>query len=139
MGNIITTKARELIGVPFHHQGRNRAGLDCVGLVYLIGIELGYEKLKAVPKNYSKSFGSKIFYEELDRFLVPVSKEELREGDILVLGAGKDPRHMAIFCGKTPGTTYETIVHSYEKYGGVKESRINEYWKNRIVGVYRYG
>ena len=37
----IVAAARSWLGVPWRHQGRTRQGVDCAGLVVLVGRELG--------------------------------------------------------------------------------------------------
>jgi cell wall-associated NlpC family hydrolase len=35
--NVIVSAARSWLGVPWRHQGRTRQGVDCAGLVVLVG------------------------------------------------------------------------------------------------------
>ena len=39
-GEQVAAAEREWINTPFRHQGRNRAGIDCVGLLVVVAIEL---------------------------------------------------------------------------------------------------
>ncbi len=48
----VQTLARTWIGVPWRHQGRNRSGIDCGGLVVKVGQELGLLGPHDDPKRY---------------------------------------------------------------------------------------
>lgn len=37
----VVVAARRWIGVPWRHQGRTRAGIDCIGLLVLVAADLG--------------------------------------------------------------------------------------------------
>jgi cell wall-associated NlpC family hydrolase len=41
--NAIIAAARSWLGVPWRHQGRTRQGVDCAGLVVLVGRGLGLD------------------------------------------------------------------------------------------------
>ncbi len=118
--------AKEWLGVPFHHQGRSRAGLDCLGLLLVsakaVGVEL--EDLKG----YARQPDGKTLISEANRQLTPVVDRQ--EGDILLMRFRHHPQHIAI-------VTRDGMIHSHEDSGGVVEHGLDERWRRRIVGVYR--
>jgi len=103
-------RARAWIGVPFHHQGRSRAGIDCIGLPEAIlrdagVLPAGYD----APRNYGRRpIG------ELERGLQRWCAAAPRpvRGCLLALRwpAHGGISHVAILAG-------DTIIHAYHKRG----------------------
>ncbi len=56
--------ADDLVGIPYKHNGRNKNGLDCWGLVYLFFKELGIE----LPKNDGEYVHQKWYKMDPDRY-----------------------------------------------------------------------
>ncbi len=94
--NIISA-ARELIGVPYLHQGRNvRTGIDCVGLLVLIGQIIGYEEIHDLA-DYRRVPSSSTLLEFLKRNLDEISLEQIQAGDfVLMTLGGRKARHTAV-------------------------------------------
>lgn len=120
--------ARTFLGVPFRHQGRDSRGLDCAGLVIaawaLCGVELPDRK------GYGRSPWQDGLREAVEEGF-PLKVEDDREpGDVLLFRVRKEPQHVAI-------VTDRGIIHSYANVGKVVESRLDQFWIDRIVGHYR--
>lgn len=126
--NQVVECARQYLGVPYHHQGRNRvSGLDCAGLVIVVGDDLGYmiqdwEGYKPTPHAYT-------FKKVVEKNLVKYT--ELFPGAILMFRFATEPQHLGIFTGTT-------IIHAYSKVKKVTEHRYADVWKKRTVGIYGY-
>lgn len=127
----IILAARSCMGSPFRHQGRSPVrGVDCVGLVIYVGHQLGlmnfdrtdYRKRPA-PQLLKNMAGQAGFQE--------ISLKEALPGDIYLLKFGRFLEHAAIISDRG-------IIHAYEKLGRVVEHGLNEDWRRRIVGAYRY-
>lgn len=127
--NKIFSLARECLGTPFTHQGRQiGVGLDCAGLVahVLDGLNLPYNDMNGYPRTpydgmLKKSLDSQPSLTEIYK---------LEAGCILLLRITRAPQHLGIFTG-------DTIIHSYLTAGRVTEHRLGDSWKRRIVSMYR--
>lgn len=123
--------ARSCINTPFIHQGRLAGvGLDCIGL--LVHVVNKYGGKTSFPTDYSRFPDPARIRKELglNGF---VKCYEAVPGDILFMWycGLKWPQHFGIWTG-------ESIVHAFEPRSMVIESRINNFWKQRIVEVYKW-
>ena len=128
----IIAAARELLDMPFRHQGRASSGkTDCAGVICHVAEAHGLPY--ADQTNYPRMPGSGRLEAALDEqpclTRVPVSTRQA--GDVLLMKFAGDPQHLAIFTGST-------IIHAYETVGKVAEHRLDEAWERRIVRVYRF-
>lgn len=111
------------------HQGRSPAGVDCIGLVFLVAREMGVDLVDR--PGYGRTPFRGLLEAELKDQLEEVPLTELSPGDIMLLkwpnGA---PSHVAIYTG-------DTMIHSYEKRGKVVETRFTPGRPCRLTGVFR--
>lgn len=125
--------ARSFKGTPYKHQGRSVNGIDCVGILVLLGNELDvyHESERRYSRN-PKSFGIK---QEMEKILVKIDKKDIKYGDILLFRMITDPQHVGVV------TEYSEqsfgIVHCYQSVGKVVEHRLNDKWIDRIVQAYK--
>lgn len=126
----IITAARTFMGVPFRHQGRNKLGVDCLGLV-LLSAEMSGVKLQDL-KGYARSPDGHTLKSECGKQLIPVKLRDIQDGDILLMSFRREPQHLAI-------KTNIGIIHSYQDSGGVVEHGLDDRWLKRIRGAYRIG
>jgi cell wall-associated NlpC family hydrolase len=128
----IISLARETLGTPFRHQGRQAGrGLDCIGVAAYIcdAAEIPY-----IDKSgYSREPSHGLLESGLENQpgLVSVALADMAPGDLLLMRFAGDPQHIAIHAG-------ETIIHAFEKSGKVVEHGLTDYWRSRIVRVYRF-
>lgn len=127
-------RARDYLGIPYRHQGRNPAiGIDCVGLLVLA---LGDDPATAIdPPAYS----AEPHDGELEGYLsaafgAPVA--DIQPGDIAAIRYGGPIRHIAIVGDGPHGLT---LIHTARNIGRVVEHRLDERWRRRIGAVYRMG
>lgn len=130
--NRVIEAARECVGVPFRHQGRNLNGLDCIGLVRWPAFKLGMIDPGDDFLNYGREPQPHIMARELDKRLERAPLDDLRPTDILWFRIIQDPQHLALYTGKT-------IIHAVN--GGpfrVVEHGFRHPWPKRLYRAYRY-
>jgi cell wall-associated NlpC family hydrolase len=118
-------------GVPFHHQGRNRFGIDCVGLAIVALAEQGITV--ETPANYSRSAQGRALLDRIESSGLVQRCEQLLPidaGDVLVFRVGDDPQHVAIALGDG------WMIHSATRTG-VGIVCLSPMWLDRLVA--RYG
>ena len=126
----MVSKAREFVGVPYHHTGRNRVSVDCAGLIIAIYNELN-KPLPPVPL-YGRVIDPKYLLKYVGQSFEQLGSISCAmPGDILVMRFNHIPQHLGIYTGTG-------IIHSYEKVGKVVEHRLADVWKTKITAVYRY-
>lgn len=137
--------ARTWVGVPWKHQGRTREGVDCGGLILVVGWELGLLGTPADPRTYERN-PNRNFMLEVCRKGKMVSVREEQPGDVVVVKPSEAlrwPSHMGIISRLPDGAL--GIIHSYGTPGskpvkrcdGVVETHY-EGWKNRTLGRFKY-
>jgi hypothetical protein len=96
--NQIIEVARSWLGTKWVHQGRSRAGVDCVGLLIAVGDALGvhYED----KLGYGRHALSHDFMHHLHRFVVRAPFDAYRPGLIGVFAEKVFPCHVGIFAEK---------------------------------------
>lgn len=120
--------ARECLGTPFHHQGRQSGvGVDCAGLIIHAFSEAGYRVTD--DNRYSRSPQPGRMREVMERVCVPA--EGWQPADILYFRIVNDPQHLALWTGNS-------IVHAYLTAGKVVEQGLDATWQRRLVARYRH-
>ena len=134
--------ARQFLGVPFLHQGRDPAvGVDCVGLGVLYLRALGFDVRDR--KDYGRDPDGSL-RGELVRVLGEPAAEgrgcvsAARPGDILSLryahiGAAPE-RHVAI-ASELYGRP--AMIHADSHHKRVVEIPLDARWQRRVIGVWR--
>lgn len=129
----IVAAARSYIGCRYHHQGRNRAGIDCAGLVVAVARDVGLSA--ADMSGYARIPDGKALKAHLDGQAKQVPISQRQPGDILLMKFERGlPQHLAI-------VTDYGMIHAYagtRKTGEVVEHRIDDMWATRILAVYQY-
>lgn len=120
--------ARSYLNTPFRHRGRNRAGIDCAGLVICTLTDLGLMPNEYLEQLYSRVPKLGLVPSTLDRFFSKVSAIEA--GDLIVFSFLNNPCHVGFFTG-------DTIIHAYEERGKVIEDDYLLKWERRFNSAYR--
>lgn len=118
-------------GVPFHHQGRSRFGIDCVGLAVAALAEQGITV--ETPANYSRTAQGRALLDRIEGSGLVRRAESLHPievGDILVFRVGEDPQHVGVALGDG------WMIHSATRTG-VGTVCLSPMWMERLVA--RYG
>jgi cell wall-associated NlpC family hydrolase len=124
----IINAARSYLGVRYHHQGRNRAGIDCAGLLVCVARDVGIST-EGDQGGYSRTPDGASLKQALDTFGAPV--DGFQPGDFLLMRFDAQPQHIAI-------VTDKGIIHSYLSARRVVEHRLSEDWRARIVQAYAF-
>lgn len=104
----VTRVARSFVGVPYRHQGRSRlGGVDCWGLLWAVGEELGIlPDGLVVPADYGRT----VTVDMRARMAEHCVETERAEDGVIALmrwPSAREPAHMGI-C-----TTNGNLIHSY--------------------------
>ena len=129
----IVRAARELVGTRFHHQGRVPGrGLDCVGLVAVVGRSLGlfdyditdYARLpdEAAMRDHIRVAG----FRETDK---------AKTGDVALMRFTREAQHVGILTGPK---TECSLIHAWMQAGRVVEHRLDEQWRGRMVATFSF-
>ena len=114
----IVEEARKWVGVPYLHQGRSRAGIDCVGLPIVVGQSLGLLPVRFEIANYGRLPAAELL-ERLTRYCKQIARPV--PGCLVAVAWTKTAAHVAVCTG-------ETLIHSYESVGRVIEHGYRGRW-----------
>lgn len=131
----IITCARGLVGVPFHHQGRCRLGIDCVGVVIFIGKGLGLMPKDEDYLGYAMHPDGDTLCRELGKYMTEIDVDDILPGDVAVFYGhpkSKLPQHVAIVTEDGDG-----IIHAHSGSDRVVETPMGK-WEKRLVCGFRY-
>ena len=123
-----------MIGVPFVHQGRSGAGVDCIGLgvVCAKGAGFNIDDRTDYPRQPDGQLIPAVstHCHQVSGIYKPGDESNWLPGDVLAMRFKKDPQHLAIWTG-------ETVIHCFEGVGKVVEHNLDDKWKRRIHSVWR--
>lgn len=115
-------EARSWVGVPYIHQGRNRFGVDCIGLVIAVRHALGLPHYDVA--DYGRVPDGVRLRSECAKFMTPVA--EAQPGDVYLMRITKYPQHLAI-------ATERGLLHAWGPAGKVVETTMPTSWRSRVV------
>lgn len=133
----VVTRARALLGTPWHHQGRlPGVGLDCIGIVVCIAHARGYFEFD--DTNYGRNPTDDRLERYLDQFFLrqagPPFSFPLAPGLVLLFEHPDTGRqHVAI-------STDAGMIHgeSFFGKGKVVEQPLGEKWERAVKGVFAW-
>jgi hypothetical protein len=145
----IIEQARTWMGVPWRHQGRNRSGIDCGGLVIQVAIELGLGTKAHDKEGYERLPTLYMLVTHCAKWMRQKLGEEYNDrlpGDVVVMKPNASypwPAHLGILSRLPNGEL--GMIHSYSGTmgiggrikGGVLESSYAPWWE-QTVGVFEY-
>lgn len=120
--------ARGWMGVRWMHQGRNRMGVDCVGLLIVSAADIGID----IPdlQGYRRSPRPEIFLEHIRANSDPAMLPE--PGNFGIFRDGTQPCHVGIFA-EMHGQT--SLLHAYAGTGVVMEEPFIHHWPSRLIEI----
>ena len=87
--------ARSYLGVRWHHLGRSKEGIDCIGLLMCAAADVGLNH-GLTPPIYAKGTRGFDIVNQIASISDEVALTQTRDGDILVFALGLYPAHMGI-------------------------------------------
>ena len=142
----IVDEARSWLGVRWRHQGRNRSGVDCGGLVTVVGQALGIMPAAADAFGYARLPTLYLLVETLATWMrrkTGAEFDDRRPGDVVVLlpnDTYKWPSHIGILSRLPSGDL--GMIHSYnglkKKGADVVLETHYEPWRKNTVAVLAY-
>ncbi len=128
----ILETARGYRGTPFRHQGLLPGrGLDCVGVIVCIGRDLGLFRYDVVGYPRVPSTFSSLLQHVRAAGFRPVPLTDALPGDVYLMAIIDRPQHVAL-------ATDKGILHAWMQARQVVEHGLDDMWRSRIVGVYRF-
>lgn len=119
-------------GVPFHHQGRSSAGVDCAGLIVCALAALGIAT--DVPRDYTTNAAGALLLPWLDGsplLEAAALNEEPQAGDVLAFRIGRSVQHLGVAIGDG------SMVHAI-RTAGVATVTLSAMWRYRLAARYRW-
>lgn len=139
--NPIVDIARSCLGTPYHHQGRLKGiGLDCVGLLVQIAVELELDHFDKI--GYSSSPTPGVLVSVLSEQMDTAELEDMREGDVIVMRIGAAiPQHVGVLsrvAGVQGVDDLGAMVHVHARAGKVIEVNLTRSVLDRVTHVFRF-
>jgi cell wall-associated NlpC family hydrolase len=129
----IVVAARSWLGVPWRHQGRTRRGIDCAGLVVLVGRALGLSDYDTTA--YSRRPQGQGFVQHFRACMNPIPLLEAVAGDVLVFADAAYPCH----CGfLTIKHEQPHLLHAHALRRKVIEEPYAGEWPARVKFAFRF-
>ena len=117
----VVAAARAWIGTPWVHQHRTQGvAVDCAGLVIGVARQLGIVPACFDVNGYER-YPDGSLVSLCSTYMDPVSKADMRPGDVLVVAVDQDPQHLGILGDYRHGGL--SLIHS-ALHRGVIETRL---------------
>lgn len=114
--------------------GRTMNGIDCIGLPYVVGKEMGlHDYDDSVP--YSRQARDFDFMRKIAPYGVRVKDGSIQDADIIVMRIPIFPQHVVI--GSHIGDR-QTIIHASVDARKVVEEYLTDEVRRKIIAVFRY-
>lgn len=126
------------IGLPYKHLGRSKAGVDCMGLIWIIY----KERLNITLPDFTDLKYEKDWYKKNENHILENIPDNwikieppYRRYDVLIfyLGTKTIANHTAMWLGNED----DKFIHIHENITS-RIDRLNNYWKSRLYGGMRF-
>ncbi len=118
--------ARSYLTLPWLHQGRNRAGVDCVGLIIAAAADIGIEIGDSL--GYRRTPDPERFVEHIKSVTDPATGSA--PGVVALFRERQQPCHAGIFAEREGVLT---LIHSYAPIGKVMEEPFIHHWPRLLM------
>jgi len=129
----IVNAARSYLGVKFRHQGRTRAGIDCVGLLVCVARDLGASDYDAT--GYNRRAQGLGFLHHFQNNLDQISTQDAKPGDVLVFVESIFPCHTGIMSARHD---LPHLIHAHAPRGVVLEEPFGDEWRSKLRYAFRF-
>lgn len=129
--HLVVVCASKYLGAPYRHQGRCRhTGMDCLGLLVQVAIDLGIKKVPA-ESVYTRYPTNLSLHQNLIDWNLKQVERDSRPGDVLTFWIRSKFRiqHLAI-------RSFHGIIHTDANVKEVVEVSFGEFWEKRVAGVF---
>ena len=127
----VCAAARTWLRVPWRHQGRNAAGVDCLGLLVRVALDLGLAVQDRA--GYGRQPGGGALLAELRRQCTERAGPP-QPGMVALMRFKREPQHVAFVVPYALGGL--AIVHALCTAGCVTEHRLDDAWRRHIVTLF---
>lgn len=129
-GQQIVEEARRWIGVPFHHQGRSRFGVDCIGLVVCSRDAVRpFPEGLATDRTYPRNPTGRLVV-GLQEYCQEIQAPEPGCVALIAWPKQEQPAHVALL-------TPTTMIHSYAAVERVVETGYRGHWVRWTKSLWR--
>ncbi|MFN4282368.1 MAG: C40 family peptidase [Alphaproteobacteria bacterium] len=129
----IVAEARSWLGVPWRHQGRSRAGIDCVGLVVQVARALDLADYDHTA--YGRRAQGQGFVEHFRANMDGIAISAAQPGDVLVFADQAYPCHCG-FLSERLGHAH--LIHAHALRRKVIEEPYAGEWLAKIKFAFRF-
>jgi len=129
----IVVEAKSWLGVRFKKGGRDRMGVDCVGLLVNVGRNVGLEIDDSIDYSFSPEPAK--FQNLVYGQTVGLPAQGLRPGSIILLRQSIFPMHTGILSRDEHGRL--TIINANLHKRQVVEEPYAD-WKDKVIGIRSY-
>jgi cell wall-associated NlpC family hydrolase len=131
----VVAEARSYKGTRWLHQGRSRAGIDCIGLV--IEVAKTVKGWTFDTTDYARQATDETMLRVCRQHLIEVKKTDLQPGDVVVMRF-ENQRHAGLI-GDYPAPGELSLIHAYARGKKVVvEHRLDSVWLSCVIGCFRF-
>ncbi len=124
--------ARSYLGTPWRHMGRNRAGLDCIGLVLVAAGDAGLSLPDPAP--YEREPADARLVLEASQLAQRVSVPS--PGDVIVFRTTRHVGHVGI-CAVHPLHRVPSVIHALMWHRKVLEDVYDRQMRDAFIAAFR--
>lgn len=139
----VIAEARSYLGVPWRHRGRDRSGIDCVGIIILPFLAAGW-----VPRHPDDVHNLDYPHRAVNDHVLDTLRGEgdavplnaLQPGDVaaFLFDGDEFAQHVGLITARRgDGTLY--LLHADSEKGSVVEHRLSWEWRKCLVAAFRLG
>lgn len=121
----VVHEARSWVGVPFRHQGRDRNGVDCVGLPIVVLAAIGAVETDFEIRDYPRMPNDDTLEARLIAHCTPLT--DFVPGCLVAIQWHRTLAHVAIY------TERDTLIHSLQRHKSVVEHGFRGMWRTRYA------
>lgn len=138
---LFLAELRACRGIRFRHRGgqgmesatRHKVGLDCAGLLLRAMQRIGRPIVDLGP--YVKTPAFDRLRQAVRANLGAPIHDPMQPADLLLMRFAKQPQHVAVVGNHPDGGL--SLIHTDASLGEVTEHRLDDYWLDGVVEVYR--